>query len=54
MIWKVPMSYCLTRHLIKQFLNKLKQYRSIASRYDKTAPNFLDAIHLAVAVIWLN
>jgi len=43
-----------TRHLIEQFFNKLKQYRSIATRYDKTARNFLGAIHLAAAVIWLN
>ena len=42
------------RHLIEQFFNKLKQYRSIATRYDKTARNFLGAIHLAAAVIWLN
>jgi transposase len=41
------------RHLIEQFFNKLKQYPSIATRYDKTAHNFLGAIHLA-AVIWLN
>ncbi|MCA7121387.1 MAG: IS5/IS1182 family transposase, partial [Acidibrevibacterium sp.] len=26
----------------------------IAIRYDKTARNFLAAIHLAAAVIWLN
>lgn len=32
----------------------VKQYRAIATRYDKTARNFLAAIHLAAAVIWLN
>jgi transposase len=42
------------RHLIEQFFNKLKQYRSIATRYDKTACNFLGAIYLAAAVVWLN
>ena len=42
------------RHLIEQFFNKLKQSRSIATRYDKTARNFLGAIHLAAAAIWLN
>jgi transposase len=42
------------RHLIEQFFNKLKQYRSIATRYDKTSCNFLGAIYLAAAVIWLN
>ena len=41
------------RHLIENFFARLKQYRAIATRYDKTACNFLGAIHLAAAVIWL-
>ena len=28
--------------------------RATAMRYDKTALNFLGAIHLAAAVVWLN
>lgn len=42
------------RHLIENFFCKLKQFRAIATRYDKTARNFLAAIHLAAANIWLN
>ena len=42
------------RHLIENFYCRLKQYRAIATRYDKTARNFLAAIHLAAAMIWLN
>jgi transposase len=42
------------RHLIENFFCKLKQYRAIATRYDKTARNFLAAIHLVAAIIWLN
>lgn len=42
------------RHLIEHFFARLKQYRAIATRYDKTACNFLGAIHLAAAVVWLN
>ncbi len=42
------------RHLIENFFAKLKQYRAIATRYDKRARNFLAAIHLAGAVTWLN
>src|SRR5215475_2523599 len=42
------------RHLIENFFCKLKQFRAIATRYDKTARNFLAAIHLAAATIWLN
>ena len=43
-----------TRHLIENFFCKLKQYRAIATRYDKTARNFLAALHLAAVTIWLN
>ena len=42
------------RHLIENFFAKLKQYRAIATRYDKTARNFLAAVHLAASVVWLN
>lgn len=42
------------RHLIENFFCRLKQYRAIATRYDKTACNFLAAIYLAASVIWLN
>jgi transposase len=41
------------RHLIENFFAKLKLYRAIATRYDKTARNFLAAIHFAAALIWL-
>ena len=42
------------RHLIENFFAKLEQFRAIATRYDKTARNFLAAVHLAASVIWLN
>ncbi|KFB66734.1 IS5 family transposase [Candidatus Accumulibacter vicinus] len=42
------------RHLIENFFAKLKQFRAIATRYDKTARNFLGAIHLAASLVWLN
>jgi transposase len=42
------------RHLIENFYCRLKQFRAIATRYDKTARNFLAAIHLVAAIIWLN
>ena len=55
---KVPRDYdrelYKERHLIENFFAKLKQFRAIATRYDKTARNFLAAVHLAAAVIWLN
>jgi len=42
------------RHLIENFFAKLKQFRAIATRYDKTARNFLAAVQLAATAIWLN
>ncbi len=42
------------RHLIENFFAKLKQYRAIATRYDKRKINFLGGIYLAAIVILLN
>jgi transposase len=42
------------RHLIENFFCKLKQFRAIATRYDKTSQNFLAAVYLAASIIWLN
>ena len=39
------------RHLIGKFFAKTKQYRAIATRYDKLARHFLSAIHLVSCVI---
>ena len=38
------------RHLIENFFCKLKQFRAIATRYDKRARNFLAGIYLAATV----
>jgi transposase len=42
------------RHQIECLFNKLKQFRRIATRYDKTATSFLGFVHLAAALIWLR
>jgi transposase len=42
------------RHLIENFFCKLKQFRAIATRYDKRARNFLAAVYAASILIWLN
>jgi transposase len=41
------------RHLIENFFANLKQFRAIATRYDKTARNFLAAIYCAASILWL-
>ncbi len=42
------------RHLIENFFCKLKQFRAIATRYDKRARNFLAGIYVASIAFWLN
>jgi transposase len=42
------------RHLIENFFARLKQFRAIATRYDKTARNFLAAVFLVASYVWLN
>jgi transposase len=42
------------RHLIENFFAKLKQFRAIATRYEKTARNFLAAVQLIASTVWLN
>ena len=55
---KEPRSYdkhlFKARHLIENFFCKLKQFRAIATRYDKTATNFLAAIYAAAITIITN
>ena len=42
------------RHLIENFFARIKQFRAIATRYEKTARNFLAALQLVASVVWLN
>jgi transposase len=42
------------RHLIENFFCWVKQFRAIATRYDKTARNFLAAFHMVAVMCWLN
>jgi putative transposase len=35
------------RHLVEQFINRIKHYRRVATRYEKSAANFLAFVHLA-------
>jgi transposase len=42
------------RNLIERFFNTLKNFRAIATRYDKLARNFLAGIHIACVTVLLN
>ena len=55
---KSPREY--DRHLYRErkkvewFINLLKQYRRVATRYEKTARNFLGFVHVAWIMILLR
>ena len=40
------------RNLIERMFCRLKDFRRIATRYDKLAANYTAAVHLAAIVIW--
>ena len=42
------------RHLIECCFSKLKQFRRVATRYEKTARNYLAVVTLAATVLWLR
>jgi transposase len=41
------------RNVVERCFNKLKQFRAIATRYDKTALSYQATIDLATLTIWL-
>lgn len=42
------------RHLVECFINKIKHYRRIFSRFDKTARNFMSFVRFTASLIWLR
>jgi transposase len=42
------------RYVVECFFHTLKRFRAVATRYEKTARNYLALVHLACARIWLE
>ena len=42
------------RHLVECCISKLKQFRRVATRYEKTARNYLAVVTLAATILWLR
>ena len=42
------------RNKIERFFSRLKQFRRLATRYDKTASSFLGMVHFVSALLWLR
>jgi transposase len=41
------------RNLVERFFNQVKQFRGLATRYDRNPENYLAALKLAATRIWL-
>jgi putative transposase len=42
------------RNIIERFFNKLKQFRRVATRYDKLLCNYMGFVKLAAIAIWIK
>lgn len=42
------------RHLVECCMSRLKQFRRMATRHEKTARNYLAVVTLAATVLWLR
>lgn len=42
------------RNFVERFFNRVKQFRRVATRYDKLAITFMGAISIASILIWLK
>jgi transposase len=42
------------RNTVERLINKLKAWRGIATRYDKTPDSYLAGLHLRASMIWLK
>ena len=42
------------RHLVECFINKIKHYRRVFSRFEKLSKNYLGFLSFVSALIWLR
>lgn len=50
---EIDLNLYADRNKIERLFNRLKHYRRVATRYDKTARNYLAFVHIAAAMILL-
>lgn len=41
------------RNTIERFIGRIKHYRRVATRYERTARNYLAMLHLVSSLVWL-
>ena len=42
------------RNLVERFFNRIKHYRRVATRYEKSVQNYLSFLHVASIMVWLR
>ena len=42
------------RNIVERLWARLKEWRAMATRYEKTATSFAELLHLAAAIDWLK
>jgi transposase len=42
------------RNTVERLINKLKAWRGVATRYDKTPGSYLAGLHLRASMIWVK
>ena len=52
--YKIDRHLYAQRHLIECCFSKLKQFRRVATRFEKTARNYLAVVTIAATVLWLR
>lgn len=53
----LPLAVLVTpgnRNVVERCFNRLKQFRAIATRFDKLADRYRAGVHLAALILWLR
>ncbi len=51
---RLPLDRHKERHLVECCIGKLKHFRRVATRYEKTARNYLAVVAIAATILWLR
>jgi len=56
--WPSPVArravVCRKRYRVEVFFHRLKRFRALATRYEKSARNYLALLHIACITLWLG
>lgn len=50
---KIDLELYKDRNKVERFIGRIKHFRRIATRYEKTARNYLAMLHLVSSMVWL-